>query len=273
MRTNVSIGTLRLSDLDLEMATSFATPGLTSEEHDRLQRLKVRSAQQKFVLARWLVRYLLDRELPQHKGGWIFVYSNTGKPTAIHARSGLAMQISLSHCDGLVAAAIHPSLQVGVDTEHSNRKTSDGLIEFACTEAEQRLIFALPESQQSQTMIRFWTVKEAVAKACDRVGLANLTKICGSELSFDDEIRAAECDSELCIDSQLCSMLWDTQPFKIASRLLDDGHFCTLAVCSRVHLDFAEQTAASEFEDDDALNSVRPMHLDCTQALKTCYTI
>lgn len=84
-----------------------------------------------------------------------------GKPTVIGAD---AVQVSLSHCSGLVAVAVAQRRAVGVDVEQVAPRVA-GIIEPALTAAERAVVRALPADRQPDAATRYWVRKEAVLKA------------------------------------------------------------------------------------------------------------
>jgi 4'-phosphopantetheinyl transferase len=76
------------------------------------------------------------------------------------------LEVSLSHAEAVVVAALSWDAPVGVDVERL-RPLPDraALARTALSEAEQRAVDELPESLRDAQLLRFWTRKEAVAKA------------------------------------------------------------------------------------------------------------
>lgn len=75
-------------------------------------------------------------------------------------------EFSLSHSDGwAVAAGITNAGGVGVDLEFA-RRMDPRAARFFLTDAEEALVAALDEAAREATMLRLWTAKEALFKAC-----------------------------------------------------------------------------------------------------------
>ena len=75
-------------------------------------------------------------------------------------------EFSLSHSDGwAVAAGITNAGGVGVDLEFA-RRMDPRAARFFLTDAEQAFVAALDETAREATMLRLWTAKEALFKAC-----------------------------------------------------------------------------------------------------------
>jgi len=84
-----------------------------------------------------------------------------GKPTVLGAD---AVQVSLSHCNGLVAVAVAQRHPVGVDVEQVTPRVA-GIVEPALTAAEHAVLRTLPADRQADAATRYWVRKEAVLKA------------------------------------------------------------------------------------------------------------
>lgn len=76
------------------------------------------------------------------------------------------LHVSLSHADGVVAAALAWDGPVGVDVERLRPLPDRGaLARTALAGSERAAVDALPEELRDAQLLRFWTRKEAVAKA------------------------------------------------------------------------------------------------------------
>lgn len=88
---------------------------------------------------------------------------------------GARMDISITHNPDLVMAAAAPNACVGLDVERCNRSLSDSFIDGAFSPDEQEI--AAESGEGSIALVRFWSAKEALAKALGtglRYGAANL---------------------------------------------------------------------------------------------------
>lgn len=90
-----------------------------------------------------------------------------GKPEVIGAH---AVQVSLSHCTGLVAVAVAQRHPVGMDVEQVTPRVA-GVVEPALTATERAFLRELPADRQAHAVTRYWVRKEAVLKATGQ-GLA-----------------------------------------------------------------------------------------------------
>lgn len=102
------------------------------------------------------------------------------------------LHVSLSHAEGVVAAAVSRDAPVGVDVERLRPLADRGaLARTALSEAELKAVDELPEARKDAQVLRFWTRKEAVAKALG-TGLATnlrgiVTTAHGAVVSLPDE--------------------------------------------------------------------------------------
>jgi 4'-phosphopantetheinyl transferase len=112
-----------------------------------------------------------------------------GRPLVASPRG---LHVSLSHAHAVVAAALAWDGPVGVDVERLRPLPGRGaLTRAALCEAEQRAVDDLPEPARDAQVLRFWTRKEAVAKALG-TGLATdlraiVTTAGGTVMSLPDE--------------------------------------------------------------------------------------
>ncbi|MBL1103057.1 4'-phosphopantetheinyl transferase superfamily protein [Streptomyces sp. 5-8] len=102
------------------------------------------------------------------------------------------LHVSLSHAEAVVAAALSWDAPVGVDVERLRPLADRGaLARTALSETERQAVDALPEPLRDAQLLRFWTRKEAVAKALG-TGLATnlrgiVTTAHGAVVSLPDE--------------------------------------------------------------------------------------
>ncbi|MDQ0585306.1 4'-phosphopantetheinyl transferase family protein [Streptomyces rishiriensis] len=76
------------------------------------------------------------------------------------------LHVSLSHGEAVVAAAVSWDAPVGVDVERLRPLADRGaLARTALSVSERQAVDALPEALRDAQVLRFWTRKEAVAKA------------------------------------------------------------------------------------------------------------
>ncbi len=160
------------ANLDVPPETSarlYAT--LTPDERLRSARFRFERDQQRYIVARGVLREILGRYLQIQPDKISFVYNAFGKPD-LSPEFGNRLKFNLSHSDGLALIAIATASEVGVDLEYI-RTQSDSAEIARCffSAAEVDYLNALPSQLYTEAFFSCWTKKEAYLKACGE-GLA-----------------------------------------------------------------------------------------------------
>src|SRR5882672_10062778 len=150
-------------------ARLYAT--LTPDERTRSARFQFERDQQRFIVARGVLRDLLGRYLQIQPGKIGFVYNAFGKPD-LGSEFGSRLKFNLSHSGGLAVIAIATASDVGVDLEYIRAQSdyADIALRFFSA-AEVDHLNALPNHLYAEAFFSCWTKKEACLKACGE-GLA-----------------------------------------------------------------------------------------------------
>ncbi|MEM1102941.1 MAG: 4'-phosphopantetheinyl transferase superfamily protein [Pseudomonadota bacterium] len=133
-------------------------------ERKRAARYMSRATGQRFVRSHAALRALLGKRAARPAAGLRFHYVD-GKPGLIGAGR---LRFSLAHCGGVALAAIHEDefggvASIGVDVEELRALPSLGrLMAQACHPRERA---SLGDKPTAQSFLRYWTRKEAAAKA------------------------------------------------------------------------------------------------------------
>lgn len=161
-------------DVDLWLcATSVLTDSLrtayrqilSGSELDRLQRFRVSSAADEYLLGRALVRTTLSRYAPAAPSTWEFETGPHGKPHISGPATNLPLTFNLSHTTGLVACAVALGDPLGVDVEYCGRDLDlPGFSAANFAAAEQAIIAKTPDADLRGTFFQIWTLKEAYIK-------------------------------------------------------------------------------------------------------------
>ncbi len=101
---------------------------LDGEERDRASRFVFERDRAHFVAAHALKRRMLTSVCGGDPTSWAFVKGRNGKP-ALAGR--LHPFFNISHCRGLVACAVSPRIEVGIDVEPVDRVVSPDLTQAA----------------------------------------------------------------------------------------------------------------------------------------------
>jgi 4'-phosphopantetheinyl transferase len=158
--------------LDVPPETSarlYAT--LTADERTRSARFQFERDQQRFIVARGVLRDLLGRYLQTQPSEISFVYNAFGKPD-LGPEFANRLKFNLSHSAGLALIAIATASDVGVDVEYVRTESDYAEIArrfFSAAEVDQ--LTALPSYLYAEAFFSCWTKKEAYLKACGE-GLA-----------------------------------------------------------------------------------------------------
>jgi len=144
---------------------------LTPDERTRSARFRFERDQQRFIVARGVLRDLLGRYLQIQPGQISFVYNASGKPD-LSPEFGSRLKFNLSHSAGVALIAVATASTVGVDLEYI-RAQSDyaDIARRFFSAAEVDYLTALPSYLYAETFFSCWTKKEAYLKACGE-GLA-----------------------------------------------------------------------------------------------------
>ncbi|MES2605203.1 MAG: 4'-phosphopantetheinyl transferase superfamily protein [Pseudomonadota bacterium] len=139
---------------------------LSSDEQQRMQRFHFAVDQQRFLLARALVRSVLGTYLQQEPQSLRFVCNAHGKPELKREAAGLSLSFNLSHTQGLLALAVTQNADIGVDVEAVTRTVDMlALAERFFAPAETAQIKHCAADRQRDCFFGIWTLKEAYVKA------------------------------------------------------------------------------------------------------------
>jgi 4'-phosphopantetheinyl transferase len=154
------------ASLDVPPETSarlYAT--LTPDERTRSARFQFARDQQRFIVARGVLRSLLGRYLQTEPSQIRFVYNEFGKPD-LSLEFASRLKFNLSHSAGLALIAIAAASHVGVDLEYI--RTQSDYVDIArhfFSAAEVGYLTRLPSQLCAETFLSCWTKKEAYLKA------------------------------------------------------------------------------------------------------------
>jgi 4'-phosphopantetheinyl transferase len=167
------LGLDRLRTVDIARCDRVLSPA----ERDRAQRFTFPQDRNAFRAAHALARIALSsREASMPPDAWVFEETLHGRPEISAASGAPRLRFNISHTPGVVACIVTHGLDCGVDVEqtpfdfdlHDTART-------VLAPAELARFAAAPDTERSMLFCRYWTLKEAYAKA---LGL-------GMSLSFD----------------------------------------------------------------------------------------
>lgn len=156
-------------------AEATCLPWLASDERVRWDSFLFPSDKHLYLVAHGLVRAALSRLFPElTPGEWQFERDKMGRPHIANRVTAQKIQprFSLTHTRGLAAVAIAVEGDIGIDAEAAKQPDDPALAAALTvfTEAEQRWA-TQAKIPSERRILRLWTLKEAVAKACG-LGLA-----------------------------------------------------------------------------------------------------
>jgi 4'-phosphopantetheinyl transferase len=137
---------------------------LTEDERSRAKRFRFRLDQQRFVVCRALLRWILSLYVDVKAHDLRFCYNAWGKPDL--AQDEPTVSFSLSHCDDLSVYAVRSCGAVGIDIERIRLDFPyEPIADRFFSRRENAELVALPRSRRAAAFFTWWTRKEAYVKA------------------------------------------------------------------------------------------------------------
>lgn len=195
----------------------------STDELERADRFIFPQDRRAYLAAHGMLRYALTQAEPAvTPGRWNFMVSEHGRPELVHDIAS-NLRFNLSHCATRVNCIICPELDCGIDVEPAGRRerlVGSGMHFLGSTEREW--VASQPDAGREVSLMRFWTLKEAVAKA---VGLGLGLPL--AELEFElapmPRLTAAPAPA--------------SGPWWLHQALTPDGHVESLAVRTPVAIE------------------------------------
>lgn len=148
---------------------SRLAPLLSPEEHTRLERLRLREDQQRFLVGRGLLRLLAGAHLGLPPEYIKLNHGPFGKPFMVPCPGAPTLQFNVSHSGKLVLLAFHPVHEVGVDVEQVRQAPDwEAVARRTFPAGEYRAWTALPSEQRLTGFFQAWTRHEASMKTLGR---------------------------------------------------------------------------------------------------------
>ena len=139
---------------------------LAEEERRRCRKFLYPHPRRQFLLCRAALRAELSSKLGCNNGDITFGSEQRGRPFARVEGVGAPIDFNLSHSGVLGVFALSRQGRVGVDVEERRtRRNLRGLVETVFGPDEQQILAGLAGEEWLATFLRFWTIKEALAKA------------------------------------------------------------------------------------------------------------
>lgn len=139
---------------------------LAADELGRAKRFLVRSARDRYTVARAVLRNLLSRYVSAAPADLRFYYTEYGKPELAHPATPIRFNVSHSH--GLAVYAVTAEVPVGIDVEYLHRRATMDRLKVAhrvFSDREYNELASMPSYRRDEAFLACWTRKEAFVKA------------------------------------------------------------------------------------------------------------
>lgn len=139
---------------------------LAADELGRAKRFLVRSARDRYTVARAVLRNLLSCYVSAAPADLRFHYTEYGKPELAHPTTSVRFNVSHSH--GLAVYAVTAGVPVGIDVEYLQRRATMDRLKIAhrvFSDREYNELASMPRYRRDEAFLACWTRKEAFVKA------------------------------------------------------------------------------------------------------------
>ncbi len=142
---------------------------LSRVELSRYRRMRSAEGRLHFLVGRSLARNTLSRYADIPVRSWRFSINEYGRPAVDWPRACRNIHFSVSHTSGLVAVAVSPISEIGIDVERVDRQVDiSGIAEAVFTQCEMERILRCAPDENRDRFFGLWTLKEAYIKARGR---------------------------------------------------------------------------------------------------------
>lgn len=139
---------------------------LSAEEAARAARITHEPGRREYLAAHILCRAMLARFGVTPAAAWRFAPGPHGRPEAVADCNPHGLRFNLSHSHGMVACAVTPGEDIGVDVEWVKRRNRlDDIAEKKFSPPEAACLKNAEPAVRERTFFSFWTLKEAYIKA------------------------------------------------------------------------------------------------------------
>jgi 4'-phosphopantetheinyl transferase len=149
-----------------ESNAALLASGITEAEHARAKCFRLSVSRNEFIVARGFSRFILGRYLGVPAERVRFREGQHGKPELASQAYGDRLSFNLSHCHGVILAAIAVGHEVGIDIEFLDASVCfSEIARTVFSRSEERWLSELPDDERQLNCFRCWTRKEAFVKA------------------------------------------------------------------------------------------------------------
>lgn len=166
---------------------------LSDDERARAETISHANRRNAYAASRGLLRSTLTEA---SKGvvpvsAWQFGAGPHGKPH-VASPEGTGLRFSLSYTATLIAIAVSPKFELGVDIEMVPGTISEVPWQVL-TQAERQFIRTLPEAEQFTEFLNIWTIKEAYTKYLGVGASLDFRKV---QVSTETDLASARTETE-----------------------------------------------------------------------------
>lgn len=138
---------------------------LSRDELARYRRMRSAERRRHFVVGRAIIRDALSRYVKVDARSLRLVNNEHGRPAVAWPPAARNINFSLSHTSGLIAMAVSPVSEIGIDVENVDRPVEiPEVSDLVFTSSEQTLISGSALGAR-KIFFELWTLKEAYLKA------------------------------------------------------------------------------------------------------------
>ena len=138
---------------------------LTDDEIARQKRFAFEKDRRLFLVARALLRTTLSRYADVAPEAWRFEQTTKGKPFLPPNANLPPLEFNVSHSGQMAACAVTLRHTVGVDVESTTRRADPKVAGHFLSPSELALFLDAEDEARRELFYRYWTLKEAYAKA------------------------------------------------------------------------------------------------------------
>jgi 4'-phosphopantetheinyl transferase len=139
---------------------------LSPEERAQYGRFRFDKHRHTYLVSHALLRGALSLIAQVEPAQFCFNKNAYGKPFLAGPLEHQALYFNLSHTEGLAALAISTHIELGVDVENKHRQDmTQALAEQFFAPEECRVVATIGDTERTEKMLEFWTLKESYIKA------------------------------------------------------------------------------------------------------------
>lgn len=138
---------------------------LSADERDRLAGFHREADRLGYLAAHGLARLALSSRGSTGPRDWQFSVTEHGRPEVRQVDGEPALRFNLSHTRGTVACVVTERIDCGIDVENTAAPADVPLLTRGTLTAAERAALAAHHGDQRHEFFRYWTLKEAYAKA------------------------------------------------------------------------------------------------------------